>query len=147
MKSDYYNNIGIGIISLAFILKHSKKLSVSKTFLIMPFISHSELLGYLGRKTTIIKSIEKIIIDKTSYFSNFNRRFYDSLSLTMNSIQYLYDLKYIHYADNEIVLIKPLEYSNPMGRRAEKIYNASKNISNLLNEDIENLYLNLRIEL
>jgi hypothetical protein len=34
-----------------------------------------------------------------------------------------------------------------MGKRAEKINSASQNVSNLLNENTEKLYLNLRIEL
>lgn len=147
MISNYYNNLSIGIIAIGFVLNISKKLPISKVFLIFPFISHVNLLSYLGRRTTLIKSIEKLIVDRASDFCNFNKRYYDSLCITINSLQYLHSMQYITLINGNLELLKPLEYRSKMGVRAERINKAADNISHLLSLDVENLYLNLRIEL
>jgi hypothetical protein len=147
MNINYYNNLGIGIISISAVLNRCKELPLSKLCLALPFFSHRETLLYLSRETTQIKSIEKLIADKTSYFSNFNKRYYDSLCLTFNAIQYLHEVGNIYIKANKIVLIKTLEYENQMGTRANRIFKASKNIAILLNENTSKLYLNLRVVL
>jgi len=147
MKGNYYNNLGVGIVSLGFVLNNAKTLPLSKLFLILPFVTHSELLSYLARTNTKIQSVEKLIVDKIVCFSNFNKRYYDSLSLTIEAIQYLNDLEYIHIESGNITLLKNFNYDERMGTRAEKIHKTSANISKLLKDRADNLYLNLRIEL
>ena len=105
------------------------------------------MLSYLSRKSTKINSFDKLVIEKTSFFSNFNKRYYDSLSITINALQYLNDQGYIEFKDNEVHMIKPMGYSKEMGTRTNKIFLASKNINVILDELVEKLYLNLRIEL
>lgn len=147
MKSNYYNNLGLGIISLGFVLDKTKILPLSKLFLILPFVTHAELLSYLARANTNIQSIEKLIVDKTVCFSNFNKRYYDALALTMEAIQYLNDLEYIQIENGKVTLIKDFNYDKSMGKRADKIYKTSTNIAKILKDRADNLYLNLRIEL
>jgi hypothetical protein len=147
MNLNYYNNLGIGVIALGAALNQSKELSISKVFLIFPLLSHQNLLQHLGRSTTKIRSIEKLIVEKTSCFSNFNKRYSDSLVLTFNSLQYLNDMGYLVIVKNNAVLSKPFEYNRKMGGRANKIFKASENIALLLKEKPEKLYLNLRVEL
>ena len=147
MNINYYNNLGIGVISLGFVLNNAKTLPLSKLFLILPFVTHSELLDYLARKSTKIQSIEKLIIDKTVCFTNFNKRYYDSLTLTVEAIEYLKDLYYIQIINGEAMLLKDFNYDNKMGKRAEKIHKTSTNIAKILKDRADNLYLNLRIEL
>ena len=148
MTLNYYNNIGIGAVALGAVLNHSKELSITRSCLIFPLIAHKELLQHLCRKTTSIKSIEKLIVEKTSYFSNFNKRYYDSLVLTFNTLQYLNDTGYVQInEEQQVILVKPLEYDKKMGKRAGKIFDASKNIALLLQERTDKLYLNLRIEI
>jgi hypothetical protein len=147
MKVNYYNNLGIGIIGLGAVLNHSHSLSFAKSFLIFPLLSHQELLAHLSRKTTDIKSVEKLVVDKITYFSNFNKRYYDSLSLTLNAIQYLYDTGYIEVNRDGMKLNKEFTFDKAMGKRAEKFFKASDNISKLFKIDDAHLYLNLRIEL
>jgi len=147
MKVNYYNNFGLGVVSIGSTLAHIESISISKLCLIFPLLSHQELLNYLSRKTTEVQSIEKLIIDKTSCFSNYNKRYYDSLCLTLNAVQYLNDLGYIKFTNNHVILLKPLQYDEGMGKRAGKIFRASKNIAILLQEKSEKLYLNLRVEL
>lgn len=145
MRADYYNNISIGVIAISSVLNHYEELPVSKSFLIIPFITHFELTRFLANKRTNTKSIEELISQKTSCFSNFNKRYYDSLSLSINAIQYLIDMKYIEHKDGNLKKIIPLNYHKNMGGRADKIYRASENIAKILRGTREMLYLNLRI--
>lgn len=147
MKIDYYNNFGICIVAIGAILNQCNTISISKIFLIFPLSSHKKLLEYFYRKTTKIRSIEKLISDQPSYFSNFNNRYNDSLVITVNAIQYLNEAGYIEISDGSVKLIKAFEYNPKMGKRAGNIFKASENISKLLMETENKLYLNLRVEL
>lgn len=147
MNINYYNNFGIGVVAIAAVLNHSKELAISKLFLIFPISSHQKLLQHLGRKTTKIRNIEKLIAEQISYFSNFNKRYVDSLVLTLNSIQYLNDTGYIDIVEGKVISSKLFEHHTMMGNRAKRIFNASENISILLQESSSKLYLNLRVEL
>jgi len=149
MLNDYfYNNIGINSISIiSTLIKNNKQLELSKVFLIMPIISHKELLNYLSNQKTIVNSLDNLIVNKNRCFINFNKRFYQSIVQTINTIQYLNDVEIIKLEKSNIILLKEINYDKKMGKRAEKIYKASKNISNILNESNEKLYLNLRVEL
>ena len=147
MSLSLYNNFGIGVLAITAVLNECHSLPMSKITLIFPLINHQEMLNYLSRKSTNVKSLDKLIVEKTVFFSNFNKRYYDSLSTTINALQYLFDQGYIEFKNNEVCLIKPMEYSKKMGDRSNKIFLASKNISLIFNEMVEKLYLNLRIEL
>jgi len=146
MKIDY-NNIGIGAIAIGSVLNNGNGLSVAKSTLILPFVTHTESLNYLARASTQIKSIEKLIAEKTSFFSNFNARYYDSLCLSLSSIQYLTDMGYAQLNKGVLFKVKPLEFDKKMGNRANKIFKAANNIAEILEENDTNLFLNLRIEL
>lgn len=142
-----YNNFGIGVIALNSVLSHTENCSIAKSTLIYPLISHQELLNHLSRKSTKISSIEKLIISKPNCFSNFNKRYYDSLRHSFNALQYMSDLNIIHILNNKLAIKSKLEYDSSMGERAEKIFNASENISKLLSASDELLFLNLRVQL
>ena len=147
MNSDYYNNIGFGVIALGAVLEKTQDLSISKLFLILPLLSHHELLQYLSRKTTKVMSIEKLLVERTSFFANFNKRYYASLCLTINSLQYLNDLGYIKMGNGNVTLLVPFNYDSGMGKRANKVFLASNNISQLLKGRADKLYMNLRVEI
>lgn len=147
MNLSYYNNFGIGVVALGAVLNQCKELPISKLFLIFPLSSHQKLLQHLGRETTKIKSIENLIVENTSYFSNFNKRYCDSLVMTVNALQYLNDTRYVDFVNGKVILVKPFEYDKKMGDRAGKIFHASKNIALLLSERSSKLYINLRVEL
>lgn len=146
MKVDY-NNIGVGALAIGSVLSISTELSLAKTTLILPFITHTESLDYLARATTLVKSIEKLIAERTSYFSNYNARYFDSLCLSFSSIQYLTEMGYAQLKGDILLNIKPLEYDTKMGNRAKKIFQAANNISAILSENDKILYLNLRVQL
>lgn len=147
MNSDYYNNIGFGVITLGSVLNKSQKISISKLFLILPLLSHQELLQYLSRKTTVVVSIEKLIVERISFFTNFNKRYYASLCLTINALQYLNDLGYVKIENSNVTLLNSFNYDSDMGKRADKVFLASSNVSQLLKDRVDKLYMNLRVEI
>lgn len=147
MKNDYYNNIGIGTVALGLVLNENKEIELSKLFLIFPLVSHQKLLAYLCHSTTQILSLEKLIVEKISFFSNFNKRYLDSIALTMNALQYLHEMGYIRIEENKVLLIKEFVLDKKMGARAGRIDKASHNISKILESESVKLYLNLRVEL
>lgn len=142
-----FNNIAIEALGLAFVLERSQKLSVSKALLISPIISHEKLLGHLARSSTNILSFDTYFIEHLSSFSNFNRRFYSEMVTSVNAIQMLWELGIVAIENGNLQLATPILYDKKMGKRAEKIYKAAPNISAFIDEKIETLYLNLRIEL
>lgn len=142
-----FNNVGIGAIAICSVLDHSTKLSVASMTLILPLVTHKDCLDYLARSSTKIKSIEKLIAEKTTFFSNFNARYYDSLCLSFSSIQYLTEMGYAEFKNDFLIKTKALKYDKEMGDRAKKIFLASSNISEILSENESKLFLNFRIEL
>jgi len=142
-----YNNFGISSLGMAFTLRHLAPLPLSKSLLIMPIISHKDLLQYLARKTTTIQSLEQILVSHQKCFSNFNARFYDSLPTTINAIQFLAEMAMIDLVEGEIVSVKELDFVPDMGKRAKKIFDASQRIAEILKSDTAHLYTNLRIQL
>jgi hypothetical protein len=147
MNGKLYNNLGICSLSIAFALQHVDRLSLSRTLLIMPIIAHEELLQYLARKSTNFNSIEQVIVRKPECFLNFNARFYDGLTVSLNAIQFLSELALIKLESGDIISIETLNYEKSMGERAKKIFNASSHIADFVASDTANLYTNLRIEL
>ena len=142
-----YNNFGIDAFGLAFVLRHSEQLPLSKALLISPIITHDKLLSHLARTTTSILSFEKYLIENISNFSNFNQRYYDSLTNSFNAIQLLHELQIVDLVGNSVRLQEKIVYLSSMGKRAGRISKASHNISKILQTPSEVLYLNLRIEL
>lgn len=142
-----YNNFGIGSLGIAYTLRHMSPLPLSKTLLILPLISHKDLLLYLARKTTTIQSLEQLLVSHQRCFSNFNARFYDSLPTSINAIQFLAEMAIVDLVEGEIVSIRELDYVPEMGKRAKKIFDASQCLAEILKSDTAHLYTNLRIQL
>lgn len=142
-----FNNIGMEAMSIAFVLKHQQEMKLSKVLLISPITTHNKLILHLARKNTAILSFEKYFIENFSNFANFNDRYYDGLVSSLNAVQLLNELEIVEVKGATVNLINEISYESSMGKRAEKIWKAAHNISSLLNESSEKLYLNLRIQL
>jgi len=152
---DYYNNEMIGIISVYYIISKVKRISASKAMLIIPITTHNALISYLNDSRTIVKGIEQLIIKKPEFFSNFNQRFLSSIELSVNSILILIKLNLIYIGDdgnlninvqNKIHLVDEKKLSL-LGVRANNIINASLSVAELLTEETQNLYLQMRVKL
>jgi len=145
--SEQYNNLGLESLAIMFVLKEAGTLPISKILLVLPFTAHKAMLNHLANGRTKVQSFERYLIERTSYFSNFNDRYYDNLVSSMNAVQLLSEIGAIEIVEGNISLLNLLEYSSSMGTRANKIYKASKNISTILAADVDILHLNLRVEL
>ena len=148
MTAALYNNIGIPALAIVFSLPHAKNQSIplSKAILLMPFVTNRELLSYLAHGAVKVKSLEKLIIERPEYFSNFNDCFYDTLITSVNAIQLLANIDITGCAGQNIYLKKSIRYHRAMGQRAKKICSAAPNLAMLLEDTPEKLYLNLRIK-
>lgn len=147
MNGRLFNNVGVCSLAIAFVVQKLDRLTVSNAFLIIPFITNSELLKYLARKDIYIRTIEQLVVKKPKCFLNFNARYYDALLVSINSIQLLVEIGLLELVDGEIITTERLNYDRSMGKRAEKIFKASSKIANLVNSDAADLYTNLRVQL
>lgn len=147
MNGRLYNNLGICSLAILFVMQHLEKLSLSKVLLIMPLVTHTELVNYLARKTTNIQSIEQLIVKKSKCFSNFNSRYYDGIVVSINAIQLLVEIGMLELVNGELFIVETFDFEKSMGKRAKKIFDASSQIADLINSDPVNLYTNLRIQL
>lgn len=146
-RKSFYNNIGITALSIAIVVARTSSMPLSKTLLVLPIITHKELLNYLSDGKVKIKSLDKLIIEKTSCFSNFNRRYYDNICNSLNAIQLLNDIELAQVKDSQISINPDFSFNETMGRRANKVNKAADNIMKVLDDNVEKLYLNLRVEL
>ena len=147
VNSKLIENIAIYVLALQTVVFYSNGISIAKLFLVAPFINHKLLLQYLCDNEDI-NSLEGLISKKPSFFSAFPKRYENSLVKSMNAIQYMLEMQYISIKDGLVYKQNVVEYDNAMGKRMKMIFDASRNISGLLNENSEEkLYLNLRIKL
>ncbi|AWF80232.1 hypothetical protein BTJ40_05075 [Microbulbifer sp. A4B17] len=147
MRTETLNNLAFASLAMSIVVEKSQKLELTKALLIMPFIAHKELLSYLANGRTQIISLDKLIIDKLHCFSNFNKRYYDNLSTSINAIQFLSEVDMISIDKSCMVSMEKVEHPNSAGDRLKRVSKASDNISKILSEDASSLYLNLRIEI
>ena len=138
MKFETYNNIGFSLISFLSIIKNMNSLEYSKSLLILPIVLHDPLINYLKDGRTVIKGIEDLILSKVEYFLNYNDRYFNYLSLSLNTIMFIpikEEIEKINFNDNEL------------GNRTKNVYKASNNIVKILQEDVKELYFKLRVEI
>jgi hypothetical protein len=147
VRTESLNNLAFTSIAMAMTIEKSGSLEIPKTMLIMPFLSHFELLSYLANGRTQVKGLDKLIVDKLHCFSNFNNRYYDNIANSLNAIQFLCEVDALSLEGNIVTSINKIEYNSSMGSRIKKVEKASCNLAKVLSEDSSNLYLNLRIEL
>lgn len=127
-------------------LNHCHTLSLPKALLVMPLAMHSPTIKYLANGNTRSREISSLTAIRPDFVHNFSQRFHASLTHTLNGLQLLYELGVINY-DGNICKAKPFEASHALGKRAELIANAAREISHLLKSSEEELYLNLRVQL
>ena len=148
MTRQLYNNFGIFSLGIAFTSQaFGGPLSIPKALLIAPFISHQALLDHLSRQSTVVSSIEKMLVQKTVCFSNFNARFYDGLCGSTNAIQFLVDVEFAELRPDGIEVLAAMVFDRRMGNRAEKVAKAAPRLAALFQSSDADLYSALRIQL
>ena len=147
MRTESINNLAFVSLAMAIVIEKSGRLDLTKALLIMPFLAHKELLSYLANENTNIRSLDKLIVDKLNCFSNFNARYYDNLTASLNAIQFLSEIDAVSISGKYILSREEIHCMSSIGNRIKKVSKASCNLSKILSEDASSLYLNLRIEL
>lgn len=141
-----YNNSGIAAVAIGLTLNHCHSLSLPKALLIMPLVMHTPTVKYLANGNTRSREISSLTAIRPDFVHNFSQRYHASLIHTINGLQLLHGLGLITY-DDTIFQAKAFESSLALGKRANLIANASREISHLLKSSEEELYLNLRVQL
>ncbi len=148
--NSFYNNELITAIAILSALKKAKTLEISKILLIQPLLSYAGVLSFVKKGTVKVRSIEELIIKRNITFTNFNKRYFESLSLSINSIFLLEQLNLIIIDDNKLIHSEiQFDFGHKtLGKRAKEVISAANNLAEMLKrEDASNLYLSLRIEL
>lgn len=144
-----FNNEAFGIVAIASVLKHSKKLSYSKALLILPLMAHKETLDLLKRANSDVRSIEQLIAKKDNFVTNFNERYLSLLPISINSIVLLNEIRVLENNTGTIEYVNDSFnfYDKSLGKRAQDVVKASAKISRMLEMNAENLYLQLRVHI
>lgn len=148
--NSFYNNELLTGISILAVLKENGNLEISKALLIQPLLSYTNVLKYVKRGNVRIRSIEELIVKRNIKFTNFNTRYLENISLSINAILLLKQLKLIEIEGNYLISKNIyFDFKNKyLSGRANELILASINISEMLKrEDVSNLYLSLRIEI
>ncbi|MER1986617.1 MAG: three component ABC system middle component [Solibacillus sp.] len=149
-KVDLYNNELIAAISILSVLKHLKQGTTALLVLVLPIISEKKTLNFLAKQNTKIRSIEELILKNPETIVNFNNRYLSNLGTSINAIFLLKEMQLIQINGNVISYIDDNEIdfsSKQLGARLEKIINCSEKLSYILEDKIENIYLQLRVNL
>lgn len=141
-----YNNSGIAAVAIGMTLNHCQSLSLPKALLIMPLVMHAPTVKYLANGNTRSREISSLTAIRPDFVQNFSQRYHASLAHTINGLQLLHSLDLIIY-DDIILQTKAFKAGGELGKRAELIANASREISHLLKSSEEELYINLRVQL
>ncbi|WP_025722463.1 three component ABC system middle component [Paenibacillus polymyxa] len=152
-QTNIFNNEMIGCIAMYSVIRHLDSLSTAKAMLILPIAFHNQVVSYIGRANTEIKSIEQLLLRKPDLLANFNGRFYSLLEVSVNCIAILVALKFVSVnSEGTINVLKdknfiPSREKKVIGSRASRIIDSASQIAKLFDDHVENLYLQLRVKL
>lgn len=148
--NSFYNNELLTGIAILSVLYNVKELEISKALLIQPILSYRGVLSFVKKSNARIRSIEELITKKNLQFTNFNKRYFESLELSINSILLMKHFGFLDIQEDKLVCGKIVfDLSNvQLGSRATDIIKGANNISNIIYKEVaSNLYLSLRVEL
>lgn len=148
--NSFYNNELIGAISILSVLKYCDNIEFAKSLIIIPLFSYDGVIRFLKNKKTIAKSIYEFILKNNLGIANINKRFYEHLQLSVNSIFLLKELQFIEIINDNIVYSgDEFDLTNEaLGDHAKDVITASKKLADILKkEDASDIYLSLRIEI
>lgn len=150
INNNFCNNELLTAISILATLKDCSSLELTKVLLIEPLCSYNKLIKKLANKKTQIRSIEELIIKSDFVLTNFNKKFEDTLIVSLNAICLLLQLKLITLSQNRLFYNGDgFDFNEKtLGEKSKTRIRASSKLSNILkNTNNAELYLHLRIEL
>jgi hypothetical protein len=141
-----FNNIGLCATAIAATLTIEKSMSLPKVLLIMPLVMHDSTLRFLAKGNVRERQVAAFASMNPEFIANFDKRYQDSLVVSLNAMQLLISLGYVEF-DGELNLVKPFLIDRGFGKQALLIERSAKNMSALLSSSAAELYLNLRVTL
>jgi len=141
-----FNNVGLCATAIAAILNVENSLTLPKALLIMPLVMHESTLRFLAKGNVRERQVAAFASMNPEFVANFDKRFQDSLVVSVNAIQLLISLGYAKL-EQRLRLIKPFLIDQEFGKQALLIERSAKNMSALLSSTDDELYLNLRVTL
>ncbi len=139
-----YNNEAICAIAIYSVLKEFGYLNYSKVALIPPLVFNNKLIAVFSGKHKI-RGLEELMIKKGELLTNFNNQYTNFLPLMCNALLLLETMGVITIIEQGIVITEKEFRMLGVGARADKIVKCAPKIATLLREDIEKLYLQLRV--
>ena len=131
-------------ISILAVLKYSK------CMLIDPLLSYSKVLQLLNRSNSSVKSVEDLIIKESILFTNFNERYKEKLTISVNAILLFEKMGLIGLRDNHAYFMgERFDFKNAtLGDKAKARIGSARNLANILAKgETSDLYLSLRVEI
>jgi hypothetical protein len=149
--NSFYNNEAIASIALGYFIKIHKVSEISKLFLVLPFVLHEPSLRKL-KGNSYKRSLEEFIVKNSECIINFNTRYIDCLTLTINALTILQQAQIIHLKDNNVYYNNQSQFlpgkAIQHSKRAYNICKAINELDVLLKQDTASaFYSKLKIEL
>lgn len=147
-KNNLYNNIAICTSSILITLNTVKKISVAKSFLILPLVLHNPTLQAL-EKRNLFRGLESFILNNVEVFVDFNDRFYNFFDLTFHSLKWARQMDLIQIDENGQITLKVSlpKITLKMGKRLKRIEKIQEKLKQLLEADENNLFFYLKVEI
>lgn len=143
-----YNNEIVGIKAISTYLSKKNELDFEKYILLYPLLLNDSLINNLKNKKRTYKSLDEIAIKEINNLYNFSEKFYDTLNINFNVMQFLIDLGWIELNQGKIKYIKRYnntEFSND--KRIKNIISALPRLNLIFNENIDKIYYELRVRI
>ncbi|MFB6804664.1 three component ABC system middle component [Peribacillus butanolivorans] len=149
-SSNLFNNELIAAIAINSVLKHLQKATIAQCVLILPIVSHRNTLNFLKRKSSVLRSMEEFVLKKPDCFVNFDDRYLSLLPVSINAIILLKEIGVINISKGNLFYLKSNEFNleeKSLGKRAEDIIKGAEKLALLLDDNVANIYLQLRVKL
>lgn len=148
--NSFQNNEMSTAIAILSVLKNIPSLEITKVLLIDTLLSYKSVRMNLKKKNSNIRSIEELVIKNSLALSNFNQRFKERFTLSINAIFLLQQLKLVQIDGNKIIFTGvTFDFNNKeLGKFTSDLISSSDKLADILSkEEVSKLYLCLRIEL
>ncbi|MBZ9691180.1 MULTISPECIES: three component ABC system middle component [unclassified Clostridium] len=143
-----YNNEIVGIKAISTYLDKKNELEFEKYILLYPLLLNDSLINNLKNRKRTYKSLDEIAIKEINNLYNFSEKFYDSLNINFNIMQFLIDLGWIELNGGKVKYINRdnnIEFSSD--KRIKSIISALPRLNLIFNENIDKIYYELRVRI
>jgi len=143
-----FNNEAISLLAIQSVLSFNPNLNLANIYLITPLLFDKKIRAYFKNKNTKIISFQDVVTSKSDIFIGFNEKYQDSLICTTNSIIMGNELGVFKIVNGRLIELKKfLDSEKELGIRLDGIFDASKEVAELLSESTDVIYKLLRLEL